>query len=997
MARFNGDPVQTNQTGTRFSGVPAAPAQDPTPVEDEAVNKSSVGRVLDAFGQGFKEGWGAEALGLSRETEEALTSMGVLNDVRDKNYNIMKGFNSAIIRPLAWAMDAGFRTFEGGLYSLGRGAQAVEDEIKGGHTSNKTFREIVNLGNYLGVTHTGDFPAMRLGKKVRRPRSSSAWNDFDQSRTRAQAAREPGPGDPGFKAPPSGDVPDILRPTSEFSENAGKTGPTGSKAGNINLDRIQAPEDIKEMLQKVSAAHGDFSEARRGTMSLNETESLAHSLGMTPEELMKRKVGQAFNAEEAVAARNLLVHSAENVKERALATVDGGEDALLKFQETMTRHIAIQEQVSGLTAEAGRALSAFRIMAKGKGEIADLSRTLEDFGGAESIREMAMRITQLDTPQKVSRFALEARKATTGDMITEAWINGLLSGPKTHLTNIISNTAVALWKIPETVVAAGISKFRNVDELNRVYFGEAGARSFGIIQGAREGIRAGWKAWKTETPTRGGQRIELGRYRAIPSKKVTVPRKGSKEPIELEIGGRQVRIPGRALLAEDEFFKAIGYRQELNALAYRKAAADGLRGDALRRRIVDLVENPTKAMRDSATKNADYQTFTKELGKPGRSMVQFSNSHPAMKFIIPFIRTPINILKYAGERTPLSLFSKEVRKVLKGENGAAAQTEQWARLLMGSSVGTAVFSLAADGLITGGGPTNSQERAVWYLNGNQPYSVRIGDMMYSYQRIEPLGFLLGTAADAQEVSDRMGKLESEEIAALVTASVSKNLVSKTWLQGPADLIEAIQDPERYGARYVNKMIGTLVPTGVAQVAQAEDPYLRDARSMTDTIRSRVPGQSSMVIPRYDIWGQPIKKGGALGSNLLSPIYENQISEDPVNQELQSLEVWPAKPRRQLRGVDLDEEQYETYQVTSGRLAKNLLDQMVSTDGWYELPEFARRNAIERVITTSRQQGQARLMMEYPELLKKIVKNRVEMMGGDLNSVDPNGNLKVQDE
>lgn len=153
----------------------------------------------------------------------------------------------------------------------------------------------------------------------------------------------------------------------------------------------------------------------------------------------------------------------------------------------------------------------------------------------------------------------------------------------------------------------------------------------------------------------------------------------------------------------------------------------------------------------------------------------------------------------------------------------------------------------------------------------------------------------------------------------------------------------------------------------------------------------------MVIPKYDIWGQPIEKGGAAGSNLLSPIYESRISDDTVNQELRTLQVWPAKPRRQLRGVDLTEEQYELYQITSGRLAKTLLDQMVGTDGWFELPEFARRNAIERIIANSRQQGQAQLLMKYPELLTEIVRNRVEMMGGDLNSVNADGTLKIPTE
>jgi hypothetical protein len=156
-----------------------------------------------------------------------------------------------------------------------------------------------------------------------------------------------------------------------------------------------------------------------------------------------------------------------------------------------------------------------------------------------------------------------------------------------------------------------------------------------------------------------------------------------------------------------------------------------------------------------------------------------------------------------------------------------------------------------------------------YATGWQPYSVKIGDTYYSYGRLEPLGILLGVASDFTELNKAMTTQEQNSVAALIMGSISKNLVSKTWLRGPSEMIEAIQDPDRYGATYVQNLVGTLVPTGVAQYARNQDPYLREARSILDKLKERVPGYRETLPARRDVFGDPIKLEGSLGPDILS--------------------------------------------------------------------------------------------------------------------------------
>lgn len=936
------------------------PMPDATPVMDEAVNKSSVGRVLDAFGQGLDAGWGAEPVGLSADSEAALRGLGVFKDVNDTTALSLKAFNQALIRPLAAGVDALFRAGNAGVYGIALSTGVAFDEVglseATGLPGRRLTRDIVQLADTIGVV-TGTHGSMP--RKPRQVKSPEAITRTDRATINSMT-----------------NVTDAKTPASPTQSFPDHSTPVVDKAGNINLNRIASGDDVKDVIRETSAVAEDFVGARRGKMSLEETEDLANAMGMTPEALTKRKVGEAFNAEEAVAARNLLVQSAESIKDLAIKAAGGTDGDILNFQEAMTRHMAIQEQVSGITAEAGRALSAFRITAAANKEAKAISEFLDSMGGRTPIEDIARKLSDFDSPQQISKFMQEARKATTSDMVVEAWINGLLSGPQTHVTNIVSNTITSLLAAPlERGVAAAISTVKGQKGMDKVRFGEVGQKLFGFVQGAQDGVRAGARAFKTEMPTNRAEKLEVAKHKAIPSKKFTI---GGRE---IEVGGKQLRLPGRALTAADEFFKAIGYRQELNALAYRKAATEGLRGQAFKERIAELVENPTKQIREAATGTAEYQTFTKPLGEMGQGVQKFANAHPAMKIPLTFIRTPVNIIKYAGERSPLAILSKEVRASLRGAEGGAVASEQWARMVTGSAVATAAGAVAMQDGLTGGGPKDPKERALWYLAGNQPYSIRIGEVNYSYARLEPFGVLFGVTADMYAASENLSDPDMADIASLLTGSIAKNIVSKTWLKGPSDMIEAFNDPDRYGANYIRKLLGSVVPTGAAQIARVDDPYLREARTILDTLKSRLPGLSADLLPRRDVWGEPIKLEGSLGPDILSPVYLSKVNNDPVTQELLSIGVFPSKLKRTIRGIELTDAQYDDYQMTAGRLTKTTLDAVVATPGWTTIPEFNRVDVVTRTINQTRDRARTAMLMKYPSIMQDYMTKRQAQMQG----------------
>jgi hypothetical protein len=807
-------------------------------------------------------------------------------------------------------------------------------------------------------------------------------------RSEAAATRAPGEGlggavEPGRVAGGAGSVQEGAGSRGSGAGPAGRAGsgasetPAGAnatfgpadtglvdKAGNIRIDNLRIPEDVAEAIRDAAEQNAGFIEARRGVLSDGEVLSLADALGMDAAKLNQRKLGQAFNAEEVVAARKLLIRSATEVRDAMARAANGSEADVLAYAQAKARHLMIQEQVSGITAEAGRALRAFRAL-EGSRDVEALREFFQQQTGRtlDQMRREAQLGLNLDTPQQVSRFVQDSEKPTWKDYLVEAWINALLSGPKTHIKNIIGNAAVAVNSVAETGIAALIGEARQRlipgAAAERVQFKEIEARLFGLMQGAQDGLIAAGKAIRDEdyVPV-GSRQVEQRRYQAIPSVKVNVA------GIEMELGGKQVRLPSRMLMAEDEFFKSVAARQELNAIAYRVAMDEGLTGDAFTARVADLVQNPSEAMVEQSRRFAEYQTFTNSLGRAGSAIQTFANAHLPLKLVFPFIRTPLNLLKYANERTPLGLFSKEVRANLSGANGAVARDTQLARMALGTAVATSVVGLVLNNFVTGGGPSDPSQKAALRLTGWRPYAVRVGDMYYDYNWLDPISTVLGVTSDLVDAvrSGVADDAEVDKIAGALIASISKNILSKASLRGASDLVQALTDPDRYGPKYLQNLAGTLVPSVIAQPAAAEDPLIRDARTMLDAIKARIPGLRETVLPKRDLWGEPLPNQGALGPDLLSPVLQSHINSDPVNRALVDLKFAPAPVEHKIRGVELTPQQFDDYARIGGRLAKMQLDAIVGP-GFNGLPPEVRRKVISETVSHAREVAATQVMMQ----------------------------------
>jgi hypothetical protein len=772
----------------------------------------------------------------------------------------------------------------------------------------------------------------------------------------------------------------------EFGVGAGKAG--DEAAQNINLNNIDSTEQIDSLIDNVAQQDAPkINEARREVITLEETSKLADDLGMSVDDLLDRRRGQAFNAEQAVAARNIMVASADNLFKLSQKAATGSDEDVALFARALSQHRAIQAQVSGLTAEAGRALGSFRISAKSsEAQTRAINEALNAGGGVENLKDIAAQVSQYDEVGQLNTMLKQG--ATKPEMLYEAWINGLLSSPTTHAVNALSNAIVSGWSVGERVVASGISK--GIGD-NAIGGGEAIGQLFGIVQGGKDGMKLAWHAIKTGEASDPLQKVEQQQFKRITAENLDLTGVPGRFADFL---GEAVRVPGRLLTAGDELFKTIGYRMELNAQAYRTAKNEGLEGEALGQRIQSIINDPPENIHLEAIDASRYQTFTKELGERGQSVQSLLHANPEARVIVPFLRTPTNIVKWVGERTPLAPLNSGVRADIAA--GGARRDMALAKVATGSMSMAIAADYTISGDITGGGPKNPQMRNLLRATGWQPYSIRVGDNYYAYSRLDPVGAFVGLSSDITEIMGQTDDADTMDLVMSAVTATAQNVTSKTYLSGVSEFFDMMSsisaDPEsanKQAQRWVERMAGSVIPSGVAQINRTLNPELKATQGILEKIQSRIPGYSESLPPRRNIFGEPIVLSGGLGPDIVSPIYTSSNKHDPIAEEIVKQGTLLRMPLKNISGVDLTTEQYDDYiQFYAGKdnavmgfkpLKDKLSEEMNS--GFYlsgsDGPEGLKSEVITTVFAAYRESAKAEMLQKYPDIKNEIDRLKID--------------------
>jgi hypothetical protein len=745
------------------------------------------------------------------------------------------------------------------------------------------------------------------------------------------------------------------------------------------VGKIDKPEDMQQLIRDAADQNDEFPAARQGEITVKQHEDLAAAAGVEPSTVDPAGIGRRMQNDNQVRnAMQAMLTATEQVKDAARELrVNDTPENLIKLQEALARRNLWVEQVVGHRAEWGRTGNVFQEFLKSARDEAALNDLLRQNGGSvRGLRGLADRLEHLDAAQAAKHLS-DANKPDFWDKAMWYWVNALISGPVTHAKYIVANAMFGAYEAGVvTPIAGAIGAVRRAitksDE--GVYAGEGARRLFALVKGTPDALVAAVEAARTglQTPLPG----ELAQN-ITPKRNVFLP-----TPIQGKIG-TAIGIPARGASAIHSFFNFLGYRAGVEAWAHRTAIKEGLHpaDDTFWQRREELAQNPTKEGMDQAIEEGYRLTYITELGPTGKAVSRALRTSRVGRLILPFTHIPFNILSRAIEGTPIAFLSKEVREDLSGSKGAVKQDMAIARLVAGASVGAWAVNLVGNDRITGFGPTDQKERQQWYATGHQPYSIRIGDNWYSFNRFGSIGTMLGLYANIGEALPHF-KGDEDEVTKAIGMSIhatGRLLEDEVGMQGLANLITAIDEPERKGSRYVANFAASWLPysSALRQTASAMDPSMREAKTVTDGLRYYIPSMREGLFPKRDWLGAPIPNG-----YYHAMLQTRPAAADPVAAEMKALDLRPAPPSDRVGGIKLPPSLYDQFQIRAGTYARTALEHWMQQPGWSDLPAFARESIFKKTLDTAHAAARATLQAQYPQIIQQGIDNRLRHIQGD---------------
>ena len=517
--------------------------------------------------------------------------------------------------------------------------------------------------------------------------------------------------------------------------------------GDFNFDYLETTDDVMATITAVGETFADAQTAvKRGVITNDATiESAAKlaedELGLT-RRIINRKTGQALNAEELVAAREIMVRSARRLSDLAQGIKDGTATAAdrLAFRRQLAIHAGIQLQIKGAQTEAARALQSFQIKVSGEMDAARINQQAADIikenGLDETTDALAQRVLQTGNLPDGERLAALNSLAERGwagrttDMIGEAYMAGLLSSPSTQFKNILGTVSFMGWQLPEEMLAgawgSAIRKIRGPQSAyalreDQVYVADAMFRLKGWIDSVGDAFRIASVAYRTEIPTEMMNKLDynVGAIRWAGGDKNSIFARTFDEL------GKRARIPFRFLLAGDEFFKTVSQRGELYVAAHRRyqsALRSGMDGQTALDEDGMVLLDPRSVAEDINYKGR-YDTMTLDTGALGKLARQVQDIPVLGRIVLPFATAPTNDMLRTLERLPIPIGGQRLYSDLLGRNGPRAQQLAMGRWALGSATFAYVATnLTAEGRITGAMPNDPKVRDA-LPPGWQPYSI----------------------------------------------------------------------------------------------------------------------------------------------------------------------------------------------------------------------------------------------------------------------------------
>lgn len=660
----------------------------------------------------------------------------------------------------------------------------------------------------------------------------------------------------------------------------------------------------------------------------------------------------------------------EAIQATAMAGTSAGQTvqalSLLNHQTPEGQAIWLQRSVDKMNNE----------LKKNRGENAEQFNLTQDMVdkivNSKDTEELQINLDEVykELGQQVSKSNLQK---------LDAWrYFAMLANPKTHIRNIVGNTAMSGVQGVKNKVAGAIegvvSKINpNVERTHTIMRASKEIRTF-----AKNDIK------------NVADRLGLNENKYNPKTRLENSMRTFKSDALENTIGKLFDLNDNLLEAEDGWGLKAGYT---------KALSEYMTANKLDPKTI--TDKQLAKARNYAVEQAQEATFH-QASSIATALNQFSNKNKLTKFImdstLPFKKTPINVAKAGLEYSPAGLAKSllyDTVKLRKGDITVNKYIDNISKGLTGTGVALLGYALADAGILKASGSDDEDKEKYDEQMGKQTYSITIAGNTYSLDWLAPTGIPLFIGAECYEIM----QTEAEETTSssdedstynkairsatnildsftnamnpMTEMSMLSGLTSalKSYDQGSSQMLASL------GTNAVKSYVNQFVPTAAGQIARTTDEYERDTTSTKtgvlpraiDTtknqIMNKIPGLRQMLPTKTDIWGKEVKQSDNIIQrgleNAVFPWTRKEVSTSKVDNALTELydkigesSILPDTLNKKLtiNGQDyrLTNEEYSKYKTAYGETSYKLLNSLVSSNEYKNMTSKQKQVAIENI-------------------------------------------------
>lgn len=360
--------------------------------------------------------------------------------------------------------------------------------------------------------------------------------------------------------------------------------------------------------------------------------------------------------------------------------------------------------------------------------------------------------------------------------------------------------------------------------------------------------------------------------------------------------------------------------------------------------------------------------------------------------VLPFRKTPANILMRAYEYSPISIVENTVKSIQKGKGKSEISANdiinRWAKTLTGTGLVMLGYALAAMGVLIGKRPDDDKEGALFDQQGYQAYSLRAMGRNFTLDWLAPESIPMFLGANIAQAAISEGMTLEEGAAAIM--AIGDPLLQMSMLQGIND---ALDNASSYGndnalVSFITNAVWSyatqgLTNTFVGQIKRGTNntrmtTYVDEESWIPKTVQrgigkaiAKTPGISWNQVAYIDAWGDEEKNAksgwGNFFTQIFSPAYVSEEKKSDMLDELNRLvevtgdtSVVLQKPEKSFtysvhEGTNntvsytknMSAEEYVAYCTVRGGTSKQIVSDLISSKGYQKLSDAEKIEAINK--------------------------------------------------